>query len=90
MRTDKKMSKEEYEREYGRTKLDHVLSHICKAFEMVLEFCAIAFVPLLIVEQLSIYGVTHADQVISLLVVLMLILSAFAVREIKKSRREKK
>lgn len=74
----------------GNTKLDHVLSYICKGFEMVLEFCAIAFVPLLIVEQLSIYGVTHADQVISLLVVLMLILSVFAVREIKKSRREKK
>lgn len=90
MRTDKKMSKEEYEREYGRTKLDHVLSHICKAFEMVLEFCAIAFVPLLIVEQLSIYGVTHADQVISLLVVLMLILSAFAAKEIRKMRKERK
>lgn len=90
MRTDKKMSKEEYEREYGRTKLDHVLSHICKAFEMVLEFCAIAFVPLLIVEQLSIYGVTHADQVISLLVVLMLILSAFATKEIRKMRKERK
>ena len=84
------MSKEEYEREYGRTKLDHVLSHICKAFEMVLEFCAIAFVPLLIVEQLSIYGVTHADQVISLLVVLMLILSAFAAKEIRKMRKERK
>lgn len=73
----------------GNTKLDHVLSYICKGFEMVLEFCAIAFVPLLIVEQLSIYGVTHADQVISLLVVLMLILSTFAVREIRKLRRRK-
>ena len=83
------MSKEEYEREYGRTKLDHVLSHICKAFEKILEFYAIAFVPLLIVEQLSIYGVTHADQVISLLVVLMLILSAFAVREVRKMKEKK-
>ena len=73
----------------GNTELDHVLSYICKGFEMVLEFCAIAFVPLLIVEQLSIYGVTHADQVISLLVVLMLILLAFAVREIRKLRRRK-
>ena len=72
----------------GNSKLDHVLSYICKGFEMVLEFCAIAFVPLLIVEQLSIYGVTHADQVISLLVVLMLILSEFAVREIRKVRRK--
>lgn len=74
----------------GNTKLDHVLSYICKGFEMVLEFCAIAFVPLLIVEQLSIYGVTHADQVISLLVVLMLILSAFAAKEIRKMRKERK
>ena len=74
----------------GNTELDHVLSYICKGFEKVLGLCAVAFVPLLVVEQLSIYGVTHADQVISLLVVLMLILSAFAVREIKKSRREKK
>lgn len=73
----------------GNSKLDHVLSYICKGFEMVLEFCAIAFVPLLIVEQLSIYGVTHADQVISLLVVLMLILLVFAVREIRKLRRRK-
>lgn len=70
----------------GNTKLDHVLSYICKGFEIVLEFCAIAFVPLLIVEQLSIYGVTHADQVISLLVVLMLILSAFAIKEVRKLR----
>lgn len=70
----------------GNTKLDHVLSYICKGFEMVLEFCTIAFVPLLIVEQLSIYGVTHADQVISLLVVLMLILSAFAIKEVRKLR----
>ncbi|WP_131501308.1 hypothetical protein [Lactobacillus crispatus] len=70
----------------GNTKLDHVLSYICKGFEKLLELCAITFVPLVIAEQLSIYGVTHADQVISLLVVLMLILSAFAVREIRKMR----
>ena len=74
---------------YGKTRLDHALSYFCMAFEMVLEFCAIAFVPLLIVEQLSIYGVTHADQVISLLVVLMLILSAFAVREVRKMKEKK-
>ena len=73
----------------GNTELDHVLSYICKGFEKVLGLCAVAFVPLLVVEQLSIYGVTHADQVISLLVVLMLILSAFAVREIRKLRRRK-
>lgn len=83
------MSKEEYEREYGRTKLDHVLSHICKAFEKILEFLSILFLPLLVVEQLSIYGITHADQVISLLVVLMLILSAVGIKEIRKMRTKK-
>lgn len=74
----------------GNSKLDHVLSYICKGVEKVLEFCAIAFLPAAVIEQLCIYGVTHADQVISLLVVLMLILSAFAVREVRKMRKEKK
>ena len=82
------MSKEEYEREYGRTKLDHVLSHICKAFEKILEFCAILFVPFAIVEQLCIYGATHPDQIISLLLVLMIILTALAVRAVKKLRKK--
>ena len=72
----------------GNTRLDHVLSYICKGFEKVLEFCAIAFLPAAVIEQLCIYGVTHADQVISMLLVLMLILSAFAVREIRKVRRK--
>lgn len=74
----------------GTTKLDHVLSYICKGFEKMLEFCAIAFLPAAVIEQLCIYGVTHADQVISLLVVLMLILSAFAAKEIRKMRKERK
>ena len=73
----------------GNTKLDHVLSYICKGFEMVLEFCAIAFLPAAVIEQLCIYGVTHADQVISLLVLQMLILSVFAVREVRKMKEKK-
>ena len=73
----------------GNTELDHVLSYICKGFEKVLGLCAIAFLPAAVIEQLCIYGVTHADQVISLLVVLMLILSAFAVREIRKMKEKK-
>lgn len=36
----------EYEREYGKTKLDHVLSHMTKAFGKFLEFLAILFLPL--------------------------------------------
>lgn len=70
----------------GNTKLDHVLSHICKAFEKMLEFSLIVGIPLGVLEQVCIYGETHADQIISLLLVLMLILSAFAVREIRKMR----
>ena len=73
----------------GNTKLDHILSHVAHGFEKVLELCAIAFLPVAIVEQLSIYGVTHADQVISLLIVLMLILSTFAVREVRKMKEKK-
>ena len=73
----------------GNTELDHVLSYICKGFENVLGLCAVAFVPLLVVEQLSIYGTTHPDQVISLLVLFMLILSAFAVREVRKMKEKK-
>lgn len=71
----------------GNSKLDHVLSYICKGFEKVLEFCAIAFLPAAVIEQLCIYGITHADQVISLLMVLILILTALAVRQIKKLRK---
>lgn len=73
----------------GNTRLDHVLSYICKGFEKVLEFCAIAFLPAAVIEQLCIYGVTHADQVISLLVLLMLILLVFAVREVRKMKEKK-
>ncbi|MBG0736025.1 hypothetical protein HLH08_02935, partial [Lactobacillus crispatus] len=53
------MSKEEYEREFGKTKLDHVLSHMTKAFGKFLEFLAILFLPLTVAEQVCIYGTTH-------------------------------
>lgn len=78
------MSKEEYEREYGRTKLDHVLSHICKAFEKILELW---FVPFTVVEQLCIYGTSHPDKIISLLLVLMIFLTPLAVHMVKKLRK---
>lgn len=81
------MSKEEYEREYGRTKLDHVLSHMTKAFGKLLEFLAILFLPFAIVEQVCIYGATHSDQIISLLLVLMIFLTALSVRAVKKLRK---
>lgn len=81
------MSKEEYEREYGRTKLDHVLSHMTKAFEKFLEFLAILFLPLAIVEQVCIYGTSHPDQIISLLLVLLILFTALGVRAVKRIRK---
>lgn len=81
------MTKEEYEREYGKTKLDHVLSHMTKAFGKLLEFLAILFLPFAIVEQICIYGASHPDQIISLLLVLMIFLTALAVRAVKKLRK---
>ncbi|OXC13599.1 hypothetical protein AYP77_00640 [Lactobacillus crispatus] len=82
------MTEKEYEREYGKTKLDHVLSHMTIAFGKILEFMAILFLPFAIVEQLCIYGVTHPDQIISLLLVLMIILTALSVRAVKKLRKK--
>ena len=81
------MTKREYEREYGRTKLDHVLSHMTKAFGKFLEFLAILFLPFAIVEQICIYGTLHPGQIISLLLVLMIFLTALAVRAVKKLRK---
>mgnify|MGYP005798740231 CR=1 FL=1 len=71
---------------YGKTKLDHALSYFCMAFEKIIEFSLIVGLPLGIIEQVCIYGETHADQIISLLLVLMLILSAFGIKEIRKMR----
>lgn len=82
------MTKKEYEREYGKTKFDHVLSHMTNAFGKILEFMAILFLPFAIVEQLCIYGATHSDQIISMLLVLMIILTALSVRAVKKLRKK--
>ena len=72
----------------GTTKLDHVLSYIVIATMKFLKFTSILFLPLLIVQQTVLYGVTHPDQVVSLLIVLMLSLSAYAVKLIKDWRRK--
>ena len=72
----------------GTTKLDHVLSYIVIATMKFLKFTSILFLPLLIVQQTVLYGVSHPDQVVSLLIVLMLIISAYAVRLIKDWRRK--
>lgn len=72
----------------GKTKLDHILSYIVIVSMKFLEFTSILFLPLLIVQQTVLYGVNHPDQVVSLLIVLMLILSAYAVKLIKDWRRK--
>lgn len=72
----------------GTTKLDHVLSYIVIATMKFLEFTSILFLPLLIVQQTVLYGVSHPDQVVSLLIVLMLIISAYTVKLIKDWRRK--
>lgn len=72
---------------YGKTKLDHALSYFCMAFEKIIEFSLIVGLPLGIIEQVCIYGTTHSDQIISLLLVLMIFLTALAVRAVKKLRK---
>ena len=72
---------------YGKTKLDNALSYFCMAFEKIIEFSLIVGLPLGIIEQVCIYGETHADQIISLLLVLMIFLTALAVRAVKKLRK---
>ena len=82
------MNEKEYEEKYGKTKLDHVLSHFMEWFIKGLEFTSILFLPLLVVQQLVIYGSDHPDQIISLLLVLMIIATAYAVKLIKDWRRK--
>ena len=72
---------------YGNTKLDHVLSYISEGFGKSLEWLLIVGLPFGVIEQICIYGTVHPDQIISLLLVLMIILSAFLCREIKKLKK---
>lgn len=64
----------------GKTKLDHVLSYIAIGAMKFLEFTSILFLPLLIVQQTCIYGTSHPDQVISLLLVLLIIATAYGYK----------
>lgn len=73
----------------GNTKLDHVLSYIAIGAMKFMEFTSILFLPLLVVQQLVIYGSDHPDQIISLLLVLMIIASAY-LAHLLKIRKEKK
>ena len=73
----------------GKTKLDHVLSYIAIGAMKFLEFTSILFLPLLVVQQTCIYGSDHPDQIISVLLVLMIIASAY-LTHLLKIRKEKK
>ena len=64
----------------GNTKLDHVLSYIAIGAMKFMEFTSILFLPLLVVQQLVIYGSDHPDQIISLLLVLLIIATAYGYR----------
>ena len=80
------MSEEEFEREYGKTKLDHVLSYIVIYFMKALEFLLIVATPAVILYQVCLYGEKNPDQVVSLLVVLMIIVSAYGIKLFRKVR----
>lgn len=64
----------------GNTKLDHVLSYIAIGAMKFLEFTSILFLPLLVVQQLVIYGSDHPDQIISLLLVLLTIATTYGYK----------
>ncbi|WP_288557788.1 hypothetical protein [uncultured Lactobacillus sp.] len=81
------MTNEKIERKYGKTKLDHCLSYFALAFEKILEFAAILFVPLTVVEQVVIYGEHHPDVVLPALIILMIVAIASGVLVIRHHRK---
>lgn len=81
------MTKKEIERKYGKTKLDHALSYFCMAFEKILEFLSIIFVPLLVVQQTVLYGDNHPDVVLpalSIVTALVIVIGALVIKHNKK------
>lgn len=80
------MTKKEFEEEYGKTKLDHVLSYIINYFMKALEFFLIVATPAGILYQVCLYGERNPDQIVSLLVVLMIIVSAYGIKLVKEVR----
>ena len=72
----------------GKTKLDHVLSYISIGAMELLKLTLILFLPLLVVEQLVIYGTNHPDQIIPLLLVLMIVVAAYGYKLFKDWRKK--
>lgn len=73
----------------GKTKLDHVLSYIAIGAMEFLEFTSILFLPLLVVQQLVIYGTNHPDKVILFLLVLLIVVSAYLAHLLKSGKDKK-
>ena len=71
---------------YGKTKLDHGLSYFAIAFEKILEFLSILFVPVLTVQQIVAYGVNHPARVITVLAALMIVLVVLGAHMITKKK----
>lgn len=71
---------------YGRTKLDHALSYFCMAFEKILEFMSIIFVPLLIVQQTALYSENNPEVMIPVLSVAMILVVAVGVIWIRRKK----
>ena len=84
------MTRQQIERKYGKTKLDHALSYFCLAFEKILEFMAILFLPLVVVQQIVIYGEHRPEIVLPALSVVMTALIGVGVVLIKRKKQEKK
>lgn len=72
----------------GKTKLDHVLSYIAIGAMKFLEFTSILFLPLLVVQQLVIYGASYPDQILSLLFVLLIISTAYGYKLVRDWRKK--
>ena len=72
---------------YGKTKLDHALSYFCMAFEKILKFMSIIFVPLLIIQQVVLYGENNPMIVVpalSILMALVIVIGVVAIIRHKK------
>lgn len=80
------MTKQEMERKYGKTKLDHGLTYFCLAFEKILEFLSILLLPLAVVQQIVIYGENHPEVILPALSIVMTVLIAVGVVLIKRKK----
>lgn len=84
------MTKKEFEYHFGKTKLDHVLSYICDAFEKVMVFACCLITPIGIIEQVIIYSENNPEQMIPLMLVVMILMGAATGYEINKMIKEHK